>query len=150
MLSQATYYAWFSTTCQQVFFFFCLSLFFVYCCYFGIAAALPNSFVFRYKTVPLTFCNHILAKWQLHHLVYLRSIYGRTRLEFSLVNARSRVEIETSCEMKISKRAESECVSLSTQLGRMAFFICQFTSLRTLLILVFYISSQETGKIVIS
>ncbi|XP_015770542.1 PREDICTED: receptor-type tyrosine-protein phosphatase mu-like isoform X3 [Acropora digitifera] len=27
----------------------------------------------------------------------------------------------------------------------MAFFICQFTSLRTLLILLFYISSQETG-----
>ncbi|XP_015763107.1 PREDICTED: Down syndrome cell adhesion molecule-like protein 1 isoform X6 [Acropora digitifera] len=47
--------------------------------------------------------------------------------------------------MKLSKRAESECFSLSTQLGRMAFFICQFTSLRTFLILVFYISSQETG-----
>ena len=78
------------------------------------------------------------------------SISCRTRLEFSLVNARSRVEIETSCGMKVSKRAESDCVSLSTQLGRMAFFICQFTSLRTLLILVFYISSQETGKIVIS
>ncbi|XP_067041211.1 receptor-type tyrosine-protein phosphatase S-like isoform X4 [Acropora muricata] len=44
--------------------------------------------------------------------------------------------------MKVSKRAE--CVSLSTSLGRMAFFICQFTSLRTLLILVFYLSSQET------